>query len=172
MALRVWFREQLAMYAAYHRDGRNQVTHHFGVPLIVFSILVALSQVPLIPNVTLATLALGTLLLLYVVCIPLTGILAAIFYAVVYGAMLKVAEQPQAVIWTVAGVGFAAGWAIQLVGHFFEGRRPALTVNILQIFMAPAYLIAELLFRAGFERALAADLQSRAVKYLPREGAA
>lgn len=83
MGLRVWFLEQLAMYAAYHRDRRNQITHHLGVPLIVFSILVALSQAPLAQGgsftVSLATLALGALLLLYIACIPLTGILEAVF---------------------------------------------------------------------------------------------
>ena len=85
--------------------------------------------------------------------------------------MLKVAEQPQAVIWIVAGVGFVAGWVIQLIVHGFEGRRPALMVNLLQIFMAPAYLIAEMLFAVGLERGLADYLKKRALKYLP-EGAA
>jgi uncharacterized membrane protein YGL010W len=176
MRVRTWFLEQLAMYTAYHRDPRNQLTHHLGVPLIVFSLLIALSQVPLGQvgsfTVSLATVTLGALLLLYLICIPVTGIFAAMFYAAVYALVLKVGELPPVVNWTVAGAGFVAGWAIQFLGHFFEGRRPALTVNALQVFMAPAYLIAEMLFAAGFESSLAAELQRRAVKYLPTEGAA
>ena len=47
MSLRSWVLEQLAMYAAYHRDRRNRATHHLGVPLIVFALLLALNQVEL-----------------------------------------------------------------------------------------------------------------------------
>jgi uncharacterized membrane protein YGL010W len=36
--------EQLAGYAAYHRDGRNIATHLVGVPVIVFAVVVLLSR--------------------------------------------------------------------------------------------------------------------------------
>src|SRR5687768_10133172 len=35
--------ENLTQYAAYHRDRRNIATHFFGVPMIVFSIVLALT---------------------------------------------------------------------------------------------------------------------------------
>ena len=44
--MRNWFFEQMAMYSAYHRDGRNQATHHVGVPLIVFSLLILAAHTP------------------------------------------------------------------------------------------------------------------------------
>ncbi len=37
------FRRQLASYAAVHRDWRNKATHFVGIPLIVFSLMLALS---------------------------------------------------------------------------------------------------------------------------------
>ena len=35
--------DQLAAYAAYHRDARNIATHFIGIPLIVVSLLALLS---------------------------------------------------------------------------------------------------------------------------------
>ncbi len=36
--------DQLAAYAAYHRDARNIATHFIGIPLIVVSLLALLSR--------------------------------------------------------------------------------------------------------------------------------
>src|SRR5205085_10743566 len=47
-------------------------------------------------------------------------------------------------------VAFAGGWAVQLLGHAFEGRRPALADNLLQVFNAPLFLTAEAAVRLGF----------------------
>ena len=41
---------------------------------------------------------------------------------------------------------FVGGWILQLVGHVFEGRKPALADNLFQIFVAPIFLCAELFF--------------------------
>ena len=38
------FIEQMAMYTAYHRDGRNKATHFVGVPAIAFSLLVPMAM--------------------------------------------------------------------------------------------------------------------------------
>ena len=34
--------QQITQYAAYHRDRRNIATHFIGVPMIVFSVVLAL----------------------------------------------------------------------------------------------------------------------------------
>lgn len=167
MSLRTWMVEQLAMYVAYHRDRRNQATHHIGVPLIVFALLLASDQVPLfdagVLHVRLAQLLLGALMLLYLVTLPLVGICACAFYAAVYALVLHV---PDTLTWPLAGGAFVIGWIVQFVGHAFEGRRPALLVNARQVFMAPAFLIAEILFAAGLEQPLAGELKMRAAKYV------
>ena len=49
---------------------------------------------------------------------------------------------------------FLGGWAVQLVGHVIEGRRPALTDNLLQVFNAPLFLTAEVLWFLGFRQDL------------------
>ena len=169
---RDWFLDQLAMYAAYHQDRRNQLTHHVGVPLIVFSLLLALSQVRIAEvggfPLDAGAVVLALLMLSYIAAIPVTGLFTAIFYGVIYGVVLRIAREGQIIVWSVAGAGFVVGWIIQFIGHVFEGRRPALTVNALQAFMAPPFLIAEVLFAAGFESALALAIARRSEKYLPK----
>lgn len=89
--MREWFLDQLAMYAAYHRDKRNEATHHLGVPMIVFSLMVLMAPVRLVEfevgALTLAGLMIGLLLLYYVLMAPLVGIVAVLLYgALLYGA--------------------------------------------------------------------------------------
>ena len=49
--------ELLAQYAAYHRDRRNIATHFVGVPMIVFSIVLALGTVWITTEPVVVTLA-------------------------------------------------------------------------------------------------------------------
>ena len=164
--LRNWVLEQLAMYAAYHRDRRNQATHHVGVPVIVFSLLLAFDQITLASGdglrISLGLVFIGGLIGLYLLTIPMVGVLALAFYTPVYLLATAVAHD-QAM--SVAGVCFCAGWAVQFCGHVFEGRRPALFDNFVQVFMAPGFLLAEMLFGVGGGTGLASDLEARSAKY-------
>ena len=171
---RAWFLEQMGMYAAYHRDWRNRATHHLGVPLIVIALLLALMQVPVTQiagnqEITAATVVLALLLLGYVIAIPLLGAFTALIYTALYVVAVRLVDDLGPLLWAAAGACFVVGLALQLVGHFFEGRRPALTVNAIQIFMAPPFLAAELIFALGIGSAFERQIQSRAVKYLPNK---
>lgn len=161
-AFRDWFLDQLAMYAAYHTDRRNQFTHYVGVPLIIFSILIVLDQARLEEFFSAAVLVLGMLLLVYMVAIPVVGIFCCV---PIYLAAESVATTALMTRWAVATACFVVGWAAQFMGHVYEGRRPAFTVNMLQVFMAPAFLIAEMMFAAGLQRNLADVLRLRAQKF-------
>ncbi|NVJ98375.1 MAG: DUF962 domain-containing protein [Alphaproteobacteria bacterium] len=166
-----WFLEQLAMYSAYHRDGRNQATHHIGVPMIVFSLLVITSPVVLftleVGTVSLAAVLITVLLLYYLLNAPLIGTIAVLLYgALLYAANLMALEGSAFALKSGAML-FVIGWIIQFTGHVFEGRKPALFDNFTQVFIAPAFLIAEVLFLIGLEGALKADVEARAQKYMP-----
>jgi len=167
-----WFYEQMAMYSAYHRDRRNQATHHLGVPMIVFSLLVIASTVPVGAvggaAVTLAPVLMGVLVFFYLLVAPLVGLIAVLIYGALTYAAAMVAAQGNAV--SIFATLFVIGWIIQFIGHGFEGRRPALFDNLLQIFMAPSFLIAELLFMIGLEQGLKAEIGKRIDTYLPKAG--
>jgi uncharacterized membrane protein YGL010W len=64
--------------------------------------------------------------------------------------------------WAWFAVLFIGGWILQLVGHGFEGRRPALTDNLFQIFVAPIFLCAEIFFALGYKPGLQRAVEERA----------
>jgi uncharacterized membrane protein YGL010W len=168
--MRAWFVEQLAMYAAYHRDGRNQATHHIGVPLIVYSLLLAASQVhvgslPGLGGVSLGSLILVALIVFYLSNVLVIGLIAALIYGVLYALAEMVGRNQSTTVWAIFGICFVGGWIIQFVGHYFEGRRPALFSNATQVFMAPPFLIAEMLFALGQQQSLEREVQQRSIKY-------
>jgi uncharacterized membrane protein YGL010W len=66
----------------------------------------------------------------------------------------------QGAIWFA--VLFVGGWILQLVGHVFEGRKPALADNLFQIFVAPIFLAAEVFFALGYKHDLHRRVQERA----------
>jgi len=157
--------DQMQRYAAYHRDPRNTATHFLGVPLVVFSVFVFLGWVrfaPLTLPISSATFFHAVVFLYY---LRLDWRVAAVLFvpsvALLYAADL-VAQLPFATSAAAFGASFVGGWIIQLIGHYFEGRRPALVDNLLQIFNAPLFLTVELLFLLGMrndlKRALRTDL--------------
>lgn len=67
---------------------------------------------------------------------------------------------------------FAGGWALQLWGHVFEGRKPALADNLFQVFVAPIFLAAEVFFALGYKPGLHDAVQRRAMQMRAQAGAA
>jgi uncharacterized membrane protein YGL010W len=151
-------RQQLESYAAYHRDPRNKVTHFFGVPLVTFSLFLALSwfrfrYAPDLP-ITAATLFYFVVMVYYV---RLDWSIALWQIPVTLALLLaadRIALWPPRVSVLVFVSTFVGGWIIQLLGHAIEGKRPALMDNLLQIFNAPLFLTAEVLFALGRRRDL------------------
>jgi uncharacterized membrane protein YGL010W len=144
--------QQMAFYAAYHRNPWNRLTHFIGVPVIIFSIFVALSwlRVPVAGfEVTAAMLFIAIVLAYYFVLdVPLALGMTAFVLPVLYAGDL-VARMPWQTGLAVFLATFIGGWILQLVGHVFEGRKPALTDNLFQIFVAPIFLAAEVAFALG-----------------------
>jgi uncharacterized membrane protein YGL010W len=152
----------LASYGRFHRDPRNRLTHCFGVPAIIYSVLIPLALhvntiagVPLRRDrIIVAVAALGYIALDPGLGLPLTLALALLAAA----AEATCALGPSTAL-VVAGVVFVLGWALQLVGHRLEGNRPALLTNLAQVLVAPLYLTAELAFSLGLRRRLHGDIE-------------
>src|SRR6266850_1623133 len=137
--------DQMATYAAYHQDARNKATHFIGVPIIVLSLLVPLAWLR-IGDVSAGMIVAAALVVYYLVLdVPL-------------GLAMLVALAG----WSAFAVLFVGGWILQLVGHVYEGRRPALADNLFQIFVAPIFLAAEVFFALGYKPGLQEAVQGRA----------
>jgi len=76
----------------------------------------------------------------------------------------RIAAQGAAPGWIWFAVLFVGGWILQLVGHVFEGRKPALADNLFQIFVAPIFLAAEVFFALGYKPKLHTAVQERALR--------
>jgi uncharacterized membrane protein YGL010W len=163
--------EQMAFYAAYHQDARNKATHFVGVPMIIVSLFIPLSWIRLEagPLTLSAALLFAAVVMLYYVFLDvLLALATTLFTAVFLVGAAWVASLGATVGWSAFGALFVGGWIIQLVGHAFEGRKPALADNLFQIFIAPIFLCAELFFALGYKPKLHAAVQARALQLRAR----
>ncbi|GAB3629165.1 hypothetical protein PTE30175_05451 [Pandoraea terrae] len=157
--------EQMSFYQRYHRSPKNRLTHFIGVPAIMLAILLLLSWVPLGPSGLNAAHVFVLVLLMYyfVLDVPLALAMTA-FSALMLAAARHLSRLP----WTW-GLGaffvlFVGGWIFQLVGHHFEGRKPALLDNFFQVFIAPIFLMAELFFFFGYKPGLRRRVEQLAAR--------
>ena len=159
--------EQMSFYLRYHRNPKNKLTHFLGVPLIMFSLFVLLGLVRIqIGDVSItaaSVLAIGVLAYYF----RLDAVLAVamtLFTAVLLIAANRVCTLGTPVALTVFGAAFVGGWILQLVGHGFEGRKPALVDNYFQVFIAPIFLMAEVFFALGYKRDVAERVERLALE--------
>ena len=148
------FRRQLASYASVHRDWRNKATHFVGIPLIVFSLLLVLSlwTFQLGGREWTMSLAVAIAAVLGWMALDLgLGIVMALIMAIAWFAAEALAGSlgSASAVWMAFIALFVGGWALQFVGHHYEGKRPALLDNIFQGFIGPMFLVAESLVVMG-----------------------
>jgi len=159
--------QQMSIYARYHRDFRNRLTHFIGVPAIMFALMLALGwlRLPVGPIEISAAVPILTALLIYYLALDVSIALAMTVFTV---AMLMVSDMaarlPFPTSLTIFGMTFIGGWVLQLVGHVFEGRRPALVDNLFQVIIAPIYLMAEVFFTLGYKLELRAEVERLAAE--------
>jgi uncharacterized membrane protein YGL010W len=148
------FRRQLAAYAAVHRDWRNKTTHFVGIPIIVFSLLLVLSlgRFELGGREWTLSLAVAIAAVLGWMALDLgIGLVMGLIMAVAWFAAeaLAGALGSASAVWMAFIVLFVGGWALQFLGHHYEGKRPALLDNIFQGFIGPMFLVAEAMVVMG-----------------------
>ena len=159
-----YFRRQLVYYAQAHRDHVNGVMHIIGNPMIFIGVVAPLCLVPvtifglhtsLAPLLVIPALLLWTVwdvalgLAIVVAAIPLLFIAAAIAGSVSVTA-----------VFVIAVTLFVLGWALQIIGHqVFEGKRPTLLDNPVQMLISPMYMFACLFIALGLRPDLAAVLK-------------
>lgn len=140
--------EQLNTYRSYHQDSRNQRCHEFGIPMVLLGTLILLSWLHLnIAGKWQINLAWLTVIatLIYYFCLerkiafPMTIIMLPITAIMSWLAT----PQPTWFSTLLFIILFGGGWFLQLLGHSFEGKRPAFTKNTIQLLIAPIYLLLE-----------------------------
>jgi uncharacterized membrane protein YGL010W len=155
----------LSQYAAYHRDRRNIATHCVGVPLIVFAVGVLLAR----PSLGVGGLTLTPAWLLWAAASlwyltrgsVLLGLAVSAVTFVLFALARPVADG-SVLGWLAWGSGlFLVGWAIQFVGHYYEGRKPAFVDDLSGLLVGPMFVVAEWLFALGACRSILAEIERR-----------
>lgn len=159
------FIEQVSTYAEYHRDPKNIMTHLFGVPLIVFAVMVLLSR-PVFEvggySFTAAVIGYIAVILFYLNLNVMFGLLMAVIFASgIYAATLVASMSTW--VWLSTGAGlFVGGWIIQFVGHHFEGKKPAFVDDLVGLLIGPLFVTAEICFALGLCKSLKEEIEQRA----------
>jgi len=169
--------ENLTQYAAYHRDRRNIATHFVGIPMIVFSIILAMAVISVFSigsiAFTAATLLAIGLVAYYLVLDRMLGMAMAI----VMFLMCAAASEISARFLTPGTLGialavFVAGWALQFLGHKYEGMKPAFYDDVRQLFIGPLFVCAEAFFLLGAKADLRRYVEARVGPTVPRRDGA
>jgi uncharacterized membrane protein YGL010W len=168
--------DHLTQYAAFHQDRRNLATHFVGIPLIVLAVATLLARpvwsVSLVGPVSVSM----ALLLAIFTClfylrldlrfgVVLTGIMSL---AVAIGQAL--ASQSTAV-WLSSGLAlFFVGWATQLLGHYYEGKKPAFVDDVIGLLVGPLFLAAEVAFYLKWRTEVEVEINRRLCHAAMRHG--
>lgn len=156
--------DHLTQYAAYHQDARNVATHFVGIPMIVLAVTILLSRpawdvggLPLTPALLVSVLS----SLFYLRMDLRFGLAMALQLALCLWASQWFAAQETAV-WLGWGIGlFVVGWAIQFLGHYWEGRKPAFVDDLVGLLVGPLFLTAEVAFALRLRTDVQAEMERR-----------
>jgi len=114
-----------------------------GIPLVVLSLFIVLGWIPISGSVTAATLLLVGSLIYYLSLNSICTVFIAAVTLPLYWLSQWICQQPAVVSVTYFVVTFVVGWFLQLMGHWFEGKRPAFLDNLLQLMSGPLFLAYE-----------------------------
>jgi uncharacterized membrane protein YGL010W len=152
-------------YRSYHRKSWTVYTHLLGIPVVTFSILIFFSwfqvSVPGFFSIHLAWIGIIILSVFYVTLDRAIGIITAIGM-ILLGMLINKLGAHELTLknFMLFLITFIVGWALQLIGHAIEGRKPALVDNFAaSVFIAPLFIIAELFFRLGLKKDLQATIK-------------
>ena len=153
--------DRLASYAEYHRDKRNIATHFLGIPMILVGTQAALARVGIGP-LNAAVGATGLATRYYRAIDPTYGAAMGAVLGTTCAIGTAIAQLPLP-IWagTVGGL-FVGGWALQFLGHMFEGKKPAFFDDLRGLLDGPLFLVAEAAFAFGLSPTLREEVDRRA----------
>jgi uncharacterized membrane protein YGL010W len=151
--------EQLSTYKSVHLNPQNIKTHFVGVPMIVWSAFLMLGTLRFAwqdHQVSLAMI-LTVVVLGYYMALHMRLALGLVLF------ILPVLYTTEQVVHTahpfiIAISIFVIGWVIQFIGHQYEKAKPAFMDDLNQLLIGPFFLMAELYFILGLEKALAAEI--------------
>jgi uncharacterized membrane protein YGL010W len=153
--------DRLSSYAEYHRDKRNIATHFVGIPMILVGTQASLARIGIGPlNAAVGATAVATRY--YRALDPSYGAAMGAVLGATCAIGTGIAALPFPLFVGAAASLFVGGWALQFLGHYFEGRKPAFLDDMRGLLDGPLFLVAEAAFALGLSPALRAEVERRA----------
>lgn len=151
--------ELMGCYERYHTKKFTKLTHFVGVPAIYFALFILFSwvRIPLIfpHGLSLTWIFVIVLMAYYLILDFQLGVLSTIlFVATAFIAEIIAGTHFNMSAFYTFLFFFIFGWIAQAIGHYVEGKRPAFVDNVFQVFVAPIFLVGEMLFMFGFRKKL------------------
>ncbi|MES2418467.1 MAG: Mpo1-like protein [Bacteroidota bacterium] len=140
-------------YAESHQNHTNELIHWICVPLIVFSLLGLVWQIPF-PYLELlgkyngflnwASFLIAFTMYYYFTLSPvlfflMIWVIGIMSYGIVQLEYWQVAGGPQA--WVVFAIIFALAWIGQFIGHKIEGKKPSFLEDVKFLLIGPIWLL-------------------------------
>lgn len=125
-------KQKFQHYEEFHQTKLNKMTHLVGIPLIVFSSVLLLSNIPLLAEIL--------ILLISFYYIQLSTKLGFIAFITFFLNLLvaKFITNDFVFAFTL----FILGWIFQFIGHFiFEKKSPAFLKNLEHLLIGPLWCI-------------------------------
>ncbi|OOG51407.1 Mpo1-like protein [Rhodanobacter sp. C01] len=149
----------LDSYSSDHQNPTNKLFHWVCVPLIVWCVIALLWTIP-VPaslarpgawSVLVMVLAFywywkhsRRLAIALLIAFAVMGVITNLLFSQLGGSSLR---------WLAVGV-FVVAWVGQFIGHIFEGRRPSFFTDLAYLLIGPAWLMAKVLRKLGFQKAV------------------
>ena len=135
-----------AEYAAAHSTRGNRACHAVGIPLIVFSVVLALVAIRVSGPLTAAEIVIAAVTAggLFVDA-PMALVLLAFLGACDAISRMMAASRGAGAALEIAAVLFVLGWAFQFAGHLiYEKNRPAFARNLIHLLVGPLWIARKL----------------------------
>jgi len=158
--------KELMLYRQYHTQKITKITHFIGVPCLIFALMIFTGWIHIaVPRILDISLVWPLLIALLIHYYRLDVLLAAglTVILILMTVLSQFISQPE-INWAgffVFLFFFIIGISLQLIGHYYERKKPALIDNFSQILIAPMFLFAELMFAIGYRQ----DLQEEMKKH-------
>ena len=153
-------RKELEFYKYYHNNSTNKLIHFICIPLIVLSIIILIDNLYILyekkekENTIVYKFPLSNMIISFYIFSYMTISFDIGIMMFFYFSFLKYFS----VILLSKDYGFCAkymfffGWIFQFIGHYIEGRRPALFDSISQSFYQAPLFSLEYIFPSVFEK--------------------
>lgn len=143
-----------AEYSESHQNPVNVRVHWIAVPMIFFSILGLLHEVPSIPfpglgSLRVVTIAIVGVMVYYFVHSFTLALGVGLFVIICQLIAHEIGAHSPLPLWAVCTALFVLAWIAQFLGHGVEGKKPSFLKDLQFLLIGPAWLLAKIYRRMG-----------------------